>query len=139
MHPNIFIQQLPHDTLIAAIRTAEQTTSGRIHVLISHRAVADPVVAARTEFVRRGLARSPERNGVLIFVTPRTRKFAVIGDTGIHAKCGGTFWDELAQAMTGHFRQGDFSAGLTHGVGKAGELLAEHFPRPRTGLDDPKT
>jgi uncharacterized membrane protein len=66
---------------------------------------------------------------VLIFVTPRSRKFAVIGDAGVHAKCGDAFWQELAQAMTGHFRKSEFTEGITHGVSKAGELLAEHFPR----------
>jgi len=130
MHPKKFINQLPHDTLVAAIRDAEKKTSGQIRVLISHKSVANPVSAAQKEFARLGMAKSPERNGVLIFVTPRTRKFAVIGDAGVHAKCGGVFWQELAQAMTGYFRKSEFTEGITHGVRKAGELLAEHFPRP---------
>jgi uncharacterized membrane protein len=125
-----FINQLPHDTLVAAIRDAEKHTSGQIHVLISPKSVADPVAAAQAEFARLGLAKSPERNGVLIFVTPRSRKFAVIGDAGVHAKCGDAFWLELAQAMTDHFRKAEFTEGIAHGVRKAGELLAEHFPRP---------
>ena len=130
MHPKKFKNQLPHDTLVAAIREAEKKTSGQIRVLISHKSVADPVAAAQREFVRLGMAKSPERNGVLIFVTPCTRKFAVIGDAGIHAKCGNVFWQELAQAMIGYFRKSEFTEGIVHGVGKAGELLAKHFPRP---------
>ena len=130
MHPNKFINQLPHDTLVAAIRDAEKKTSGQIRVLISHKSVANPVSAAQKEFARLGMAKSPERNGVLIFVTPRSRKFAVVGDTGVHAKCGDVFWQELAQAMTGYFRKSEFTEGITHGVRKAGELLTEHFPRP---------
>jgi uncharacterized membrane protein len=69
-----------------------------------------------------------QRNGVLIFVAPRTRKFAVIGDSGVHEKCGNAFWLELAAAMTEHFRQHQFTEGIVHGVKKAGELLARHFP-----------
>ena len=130
MHPRKFINQLPHDTLVTAICDAEKKTSGQIRVLISHKSVADPVVAAQREFARLGMAKSPERNGVLIFVTPRTRKFAVIGDAGVHAKCGDVFWQELAQAMTGYFSKSEFTEGIAHGVRKAGELLAEHFPRP---------
>jgi uncharacterized membrane protein len=72
---------------------------------------------------------SPERNGVLIFVAPRTHKFAVIGDEAVHAKCGDEFWRKLADAMTGYFRKSEFTPGIIHGVQKAGELLAEHFPR----------
>ena len=129
MHPKKFINQLPHDTLVAAIRDAEKKTSGQIRVLISHKSVADPVAAENKEFTRLGLAKLLDRNGVLIFVTPRSRKFAVIGDAGVHAKCGDSFWQELAQAMTGYFRKSEFTEGIAHGVRKAGDLLAEHFPR----------
>ncbi len=31
--------------------------------------------------------------------------------------------------MTVHFKRGDFTAGLIHGIDRAGSLLAEHFPR----------
>jgi uncharacterized membrane protein len=130
MHPKKFINQLPHDTLVAAIREAEKKTSGQIRVLISHKSVADPVAAAQKEFARLGMAKSPERNGVLIFVTPRTRTFAVIGDAGVHAKCGDVFWQELAEAMAGYFQKSEFTEGIAHVVSIAGELLAEHFPRP---------
>jgi len=129
MHPKEFIKQLPHDTLVSAIREAEQKSSGQIRVLISHKSVTDPVAAAQKEFVRLGMAKSPEQNGVLIFVAPRTHKFAVIGDEGVHAKCGDEFWQELAKTMTEYFRKSDFNEGIIHGVRKAGELLAKHFPR----------
>jgi uncharacterized membrane protein len=130
MHLGKFIKQLPHDTLAGVLREAEQKTSGQICVLISHKSVTDPMAAAQKEFVRLGMTKSPERNGVLIFVAPRTHKFAVIGDEGVHAKCGDVFWQELAKAMTEYFRKSEFTEGIIHGVRKAGELLAEHFPRP---------
>ena len=129
MHPKKIINQLLHDSLVTAIREAEQKTSGEIRVLISHKAVDDPVAAAQKEFLRLGMNKSPERNGVLIFVAPRTRKFAVIGDEGVHSKCGDEFWQELANAMTGYFRKSEFNEGILHGVKRAGELLAKHFPR----------
>lgn len=75
------------------------------------------------------MTRTAARNGVLIFLAPRSRTFAVIGDTGVHEKCGDTFWRELTAAMSEHFKRGDFTAGLVHGIDRAGALLAEHFPR----------
>ena len=129
MHPKKFIKQLPHDTLVGAIREAEQKTSGQIRVLISHKSVADPVAAAQKEFVRLSMTQSPERNGVLIFVAPRSHQFAVIGDEAVHAKCGDEFWRKLVETMSGYFRKSEFTPGIIHGVQKAGELLAEHFPR----------
>ena len=131
MHPKNFAKQLPHDAVVDAIRQAEQKTSGQIRVFISHRSVTDAVAAAQKEFVRQALGNSPERNGVLIFVAPRSHKFAVIGDEGVHAKCGDAFWQELATAMTGYFRKSEFTEGILHGVERAGELLAAHFPRGR--------
>jgi uncharacterized membrane protein len=131
MHPAKFIKRLPHDTLVEAIREVEQKTSGQIRVLISHKSVDNPVAVAQKEFVRLGMNKSPERNGVLIFVAPRTHKFAVIGDAAVHVKCGDVFWQELAKAMTDYFRKSEFTEGIIHGVRKVGELLAAHFPRNR--------
>ena len=61
----------------------------------------------------------------------RVGAFAVIGDEGVHAKCGDEFWRKLADAMSGYFRKGEFTPGIIHGVQKAGDLLAEHFPLRR--------
>jgi uncharacterized membrane protein len=69
-----------------------------------------------------GMNPSRERNGVLIFAAPRSHKFAVIGDGGVHVRCGDQFWQKPAQAMTGYFRKGKFTGGIIHGVKRAGEL-----------------
>ena len=128
MHPKTFSKHLQHDAIVAAIHSAEHKTSGRIHVSISPKHVDDPVAVAQAEFMRLGLNQSPHRNGVLIFVAPRAHKFAVIGDEAVHAKCGEEFWRQLADAMTGYFKKSEFTDGILHGVQKAGELLAQHFP-----------
>jgi len=132
MHPRNFDRHLEHDKIVVALRDAEHKTTGEIRVSISHKHVDDPVAAAQSEFLRLGLNKSAGRNSVMIFVAPRSHKFAVIGDEAVHAKCGDAFWQKLAEAMTGYFRKSEFSAGIIHGVEKAGELLAAHFPKVRT-------
>ena len=127
-----FVNQLRHDDIVAAIREAEKKTSGEIRVFISRKDVSDPVAAAQTHFERLGMTGTHHRNGVLIFVAPRARKFAVIGDTAVHQRCGDAFWQALAEEMTAYFKKSEFSAGLIHGIRKAGELLAAHFP-PQAG------
>ena len=92
-------------------------------------AVKDPVAAAREHFAALGMEKTKHRNGVLIFVAPRTRKFAVVGDQAVHARCGDEFWRELAIAMADHFRKSEFTSGIVLGISRAGELLAQHFPR----------
>jgi uncharacterized membrane protein len=120
---------IAHDQVVAAIRAAEQRTSGEIRVVISRSAADDPVAAAQKQFERLGMTRTAARNGVLIFVAPRSRTFAVIGDRGVHEKCGDNFWRELTMVMSEHFQRGQFTAGLVFGIQRAGALLAEHFAR----------
>ncbi len=121
--------RIDHERVVAAITAAELKTSGEIRVVLCRRKAADPVAAARREFTRLGMTATAARNGVLIFVAPASRNFAVIGDTAIHEKCGETFWRLLAAELSAHFKRGDFTAGLVHGIEHAGKLLAENFPR----------
>ncbi len=128
MKPAEFLNQIDHQKVVEAIQDTEKKTSGEIRVFISHKHVEAPVTVAQRHFLRMGMDRTRERNGVLIFVAPRSHKFAVIGDAGVHARCGDEFWRQLAEEMTGHFRKSEFTTGLIHGIRKAGELLATHFP-----------
>jgi uncharacterized membrane protein len=117
------------ERIVSAIAAAELRTSGEIRVLVAEGRAQDPVAAAKRHFERLGMTKTAARNGVLIFVAPGSRTFAVIGDTGVHEKCGDAFWQELAAAMSEEFKRGEFTAGLVQGIGRAGVLLAEHFPR----------
>jgi uncharacterized membrane protein len=129
MRAREFLSRLSNDQIVAAIREAEGKTSGEIRVFISRKEVNDPVAAAQAHFVELGMQKTRERNGVLIFVAPRAHKFAVIGDTAVHTRCGEDFWRELAAEMSKHFKGSDFTRGIIHAVSRAGELLAKHFPR----------
>lgn len=113
----------------AAIAAAEQRTSGEIRVFISSRKIEEPVQAAEAHFVRLNMNATAARNGVLIFLAPASHTFAVIGDRGIHEKCGPNFWRELADAMGDRFKAADFTGGLVLGIERAADLLAQHFPR----------
>jgi uncharacterized membrane protein len=126
---NSFETQLDHDRIRRAIAAAEQRTSGELRVVVHQYPAVDALAAAKEEFARLGMHRTRERNAVLIFVAPLSRTFALYGDTGIHAKCGDGFWQEVADAMSGHFKREAYTDGLVHALERAGELLAVHFPR----------
>ncbi|MDB6170363.1 MAG: hypothetical protein JWM88_3227 [Verrucomicrobia bacterium] len=123
------LPKVDHAQVVAAITAAELRTSGEIRVLVAREKAPDPVASAKWHFERLGMTKTRHRNGVLIFLSPASRTFAVIGDTAVHEKCGDAFWRLLAAAMESHFKKGDFTAGLVHGIERAGALLAEHFPR----------
>jgi len=123
-----FLSQLQHDAVIQALRDAEAKMAAEIRVFISRKEPEDPVAAARHVFVKLGMEKSAARNGVLLYIAPRVRKFAIIGDTEVHARCGDEFWREVAHEMSVHFRKSEFTEGILHGIRRAGKLLAEHFP-----------
>lgn len=129
MKPNQFIAELDAAAIETAIQQAELTTSGEIRVVVSRRSVEDPVAAARGEFTRQGMHQTRHRNAVLLFIAPASQGFAIIGDEGVHAKCGDAFWTEVAAAMQENFRGGRYTAALLEGISRAGSLLATHFPR----------
>ena len=129
--------KIDHDRVVEAIARAERLTSGEIRILIARHKAADPMAAALRHFRRLGMDRTRLRNAVLVFVAPRSRTFAVIGDQAVHEKCGDAFWGELSLAMGGCFKRGDFTAGLLHGIERAGTLLAAHFPPEPDAADRP--
>ena len=128
--------RVDHGRIVAAIGEAERATSGQIRVLVARHSTRHPVAAAQRHFTRLGMEKTRHRNGVLVFVAPRSRNFAVIGDRAVHEKCGDLFWTELVAAMGAYFRKGEFTEGLVHGIERAGRLLAEHFPAEPGGANE---
>lgn len=126
-----FIDSLAEERIVEAVRAAEVRTSGEIRVFVARRKLRgeDVRARARTEFERLHVGNTESRNGVLFYVVPAEQAFAVIGDEGIHAKCGQNFWDETAAAMGTLFREGKFTEGILAGLQRAGDVLARHFPR----------
>lgn len=129
MKPEAFLNQVEREAVIAAVREAEKLTSGEIRVFISSKGVDDPVTEAEKQFQALGMEQTRERNGVLILVCPKSQRFAVVGDEGIHTRCGKEFWEGLVQEMGNCFKKSEFTAGLVIAIQKAGERLQEHFPR----------
>jgi uncharacterized membrane protein len=116
------------DRVRHAIESAECQTSGEIRVSVAPWFWGSVERAADKAFVRLGMNATRDHNGVLLFVVPSRRTFVVRGDTAIHERVGQRFWDDLANAMSGHFRRGNFTEGLVFGIAAAGEQLARHFP-----------
>ena len=134
-----FLTALEHDRVHRAIKTAEEGTSGDIVVYVSHRKVEDPLAAANCEFQKLRLEAAAEKNSLLIFLAPKSQKFAVVGGTALHAKVGQAWWDELVALLTLHFKASRFTDGLVATIEKAGHALKHHFPASatdRTGQRD---
>ena len=121
--------RLEHDRIVQAIVAAEAKTSGEIRIFIQRGEIEDAVAEARIKFQKLGMTGTRERNAVLIFVAPRSQKFAVVGDEGIHQRCGEEFWQQLVAAIGEHFQRAEFTAAIVQAIEVAGARLARHFPR----------
>jgi uncharacterized membrane protein len=135
MRSDAFVGALDDKRIVAAIKQVEARSRGEIRVHVSDRSVADAHTAAVAVFDRLGMTRTDERNGVLLFVAPESRSFAVIGDRGVHERCGEGFWPAVAEAVRAEFSAGRFTEGIIAGIEKVGDELARHFPRHRGDTD----
>jgi uncharacterized membrane protein len=130
MRTHRFLRELEHDRIVRAIKEAEAKTSGQIRVFLQRgRFEEDALERAQKKFLQLGMQKTAERNAVLIFVAPRMQKFAVVGDEGVHQKCGETFWQELVARMRNHFLREDFTEALIEAIQSTGALLARYFPK----------
>lgn len=123
-----FVAALDDARIAEAIGRAEKSTSGEIRVAVTEREVADVVAEAEKQFVKMGMAKTDLRNGVLIFFAPRSQKFAVIGDQGVHTRCGPEFWQHIAAEMTPLLKAAKYTDAILLAVEQVGQVLAREFP-----------
>lgn len=114
--------------VVKAIREAERATSGEIRVSVAPFFWGDVEKTAGKAFRRLGMENTADRNGVLIFLVPSRKRFAILGDTGIHEKVGQDFWVDVSACLSSHFHRGAFTEGLVEVIQRVGDRLATHFP-----------
>ena len=124
-----FISQLDEQRILDAIRGAEKMTSGEIRVYISHKERHDALTFAQRRFRELGMMKTRERNAVLIYIVPRTQQFAIVGNTGIHQKCGNDFWRKIASGMSQRMKENRFTDAIVSAIEEAGAAMQSHFPR----------
>jgi len=116
------------EQIVASIREAEKHTSGEIRLFIENKCKEDVLDRAAFIFKKLKMHETAERNGVLIYLALASRKFAVIGDSGIHSKVQKDFWHVVKTEMQLHFMKGDFVTGLAKGAALIGQTLHKNFP-----------
>lgn len=131
-----FFTQAEQDTIISAIKTAEQNTNGEIRVHIEAHCDGDAYKRAVAVFEQLGMANTQEKNGILFYLAYKDHAFSIIGDSGIHALVTDAFWMELKMMLEQHFKQGLFAVGLTEAILLAGTKLKQYFPKTVDNLNE---
>lgn len=83
---------------------------------------------ALEQFFARGLDKTRDHTGVLIFVSLKDRRAEVLADSGINAKVGAAAWDKAIEDLQVGVKAGEPGSGLVAAIEGCGRLLAEHFP-----------
>lgn len=115
--------------IVHAIHLAELKTSGEIRVHLEEKCADNAYGRATQLFTSLKMDKTELHNGILIYLAVVDRKFAIIGDAGIHEKVQQHFWDTIKDVMMAHFRNEDFTGGLIAAIQSAGEQLQQYFPR----------
>ncbi len=127
-HPKKFFSPEEQERILEEIRKAEDRTSGEIRVHLDCCSREIPLEKAKQVFHRLGMNRTKHRNGVLIYLATEDRKFAILGDEGIHRIVPEDYWEDVKEKMQKQFREGGICEGICLGIQQIGEKLRTHFP-----------
>jgi putative membrane protein len=84
--------------------------------------------AALEQFMVRGISRTQNRCGVLIFVSLAEHYARIIADEGIAEKVPNAEWQAAIDALTGHMCDGRIAEGFIAAIARCGSVLAAHAP-----------
>jgi len=84
--------------------------------------------AARTQFFRKGLYRTREETGVLIYISIFERRVWVLGDRGIKAAIPEAHWNGVVATIVQAIKEGRPAEGICQAVGEVGRILQDKFP-----------
>ena len=130
-----FTTEQQHE-IVEAIRQAEANTSGEIRVHIENHCRGDIMDRSAMVFNILKMNETAERNGVLISLAIKDKKFSIIGDEGINKMVEHDFWNDVKDMMAGHFRSGNFTEGIIQGVLRVGEKLKTFFPHKSDDINE---
>ncbi|MDD2797127.1 MAG: TPM domain-containing protein [Bacteroidales bacterium] len=114
--------------IVNAIKKAELNTSGEVRVHIESVCNEDVLDHAAWLFNYLKMHKTELRNGVLVYLAVESKKFAIIGDSGINAVVPSDFWDSTKEEMKAQFAQGRLTEGIAGAVLAAGVHLKTYFP-----------
>jgi uncharacterized membrane protein len=132
----VFFTTEQQEAIKQAIVSAEHNTSGEIRVHLEDKCTIEAMQRAIKVFSRLKMHKTKGRNAVLFYLAVLDKKFAIVGDTGIHKAVPEDFWDNIKLHMQQQFKEGKFTEGLCEAIEKAGLQLKEHFPHKRDDVNE---
>jgi uncharacterized membrane protein len=127
--PKMFFTDEEQLKIVAAIKAAENNTSGEIKVHIATSSQWEDVVKqAAAVFDKLDLEKTKQRNGVLIYIAKNDRQFAIWADKGINAVVPEGYWESTIDLMRSYMKVGQYAEGVIKGIHMIGVKLKVYFP-----------
>ncbi|MDP3602818.1 MAG: TPM domain-containing protein [Bosea sp. (in: a-proteobacteria)] len=131
--PRIFLIQLVCAVLLLASLLWYGRGGRFVPGFVKRRRAHD--VALR-EFTARGLSRTRQRTGVLLYVAIQERYAEIIADSGIDGRVEQAVWDGIVESVVLAGREDRLREGIVTAVRAIGAVLANHAPRSPDDLDE---
>jgi uncharacterized membrane protein len=131
-----FLTKAEEVEVVEAIRLAEKNTSGEIRVHLEKKTSIASIERAVEVFHELKMDATELRNGVIIYIAAKSKKFAIYGDKGINEKVAANFWDATKDIMLGHFKNNSHKTALVEGITLIGEQLKAYFPYQSDDTDE---
>lgn len=127
-----FLSEEDKNSIVQALRAAEERTSGEIRVFIESRCkFVDAIDRAREIFFSLKMEETAERNATLVYVAVKDKQAAIFGDEGIHQRVGQKYWEDEVNKMLVYFKEEHLADGLSLVIFDIGQALHAHFPYDR--------
>ena len=123
----------------SAIRSAEQRHNGEIRFCVegaldSHELLAKLNARQRAVIVfsELGVWNTEHNNGVLLYLLLADREFEIVSDRAVSRLVATEEWEKICREIEAEFKAGKFLDGVLLGIARISEILAAHFPGPRS-------
>lgn len=121
--PLVFLLFFPARLLFRRFETLKLPFVGRERI---EQAVRERAVRA---FYEKGLYKTRDETGILIFLSLLEHKVWILGDRGIDARISRDTWQSLAKDLSRGMRENRACDALCSVISACGVELARHFPR----------
>lgn len=128
--PMFFVFYLPCRLLFDRFPSLKLPFAGKARISDAVR------IRAVRAFYEKGLYRTRNETGVLIFMSLLERKVWILGDRGINERIDQSSWKTMAADLAGGIADGRGCDALCSAIAGCGDELSRHFPRRRDDVNE---
>ena len=128
-----FLTESEREQIAVALEEAGRHTRARIGLFIDEQTTANPQARAQIVLQDWDLPEDQRPTAVLVYVSARSRAFAVVGGEEVRRVAPQTFWADVNRDLQHHFGEGRYCDGIFKAIAQVALQLERLFPREPAG------